>query len=428
VLDGATELGVVATDTQHRITVFSSGAERMLGRTSAEVLGTTLEAHLHPGQLRERAAALGVPAGPAVLLHGLAERGSATGRWDLVRRDGSAFTAELTRTPMLDDDGAVVGAIAVFTDATTQVAAEQRLADSEEQFRLAFDTNPTGMLVMSLDPGEVGRLVRVNAAFATLTGRRRSELVGGRVRDLLHPDDVAGHVDRLERIARGEPVAADGLEQRFTHPDGSVRWARTSPSVIQPSDGSAPWLLVAVEDVTEAHAAAEELRHAALHDPLTGLPNRALLAERLRAALAAADSPEGVTVVFVDLDGFKPVNDAHGHAAGDLLLREVAVRLREVVREEDTVARLGGDEFALVCPGLLEADAAGLVERLREAVARPVRLDSGAEVRVSASTGTATSSPGDDADRLLDEADHRMYAAKRRLPGARDARSIKVGP
>jgi diguanylate cyclase (GGDEF)-like protein len=183
---------------------------------------------------------------------------------------------------------------------------------------------------------------------------------------------------------------------------------------------------VAVEDVTEAHAAAEELRHAAQHDPLTGLPNRALLAERLRDALAAEESPEGVTVVFVDLDGFKPVNDTHGHAAGDLLLREVAARLREVVREEDTVARLGGDEFALVCPGLLEADATGLVERLRDAVARPVRLASGADVRVSASTGTATSSPGDDAERLLDEADHRMYAAKRRRRSTRGTGSIKV--
>ncbi|MBF5080280.1 PAS domain S-box protein [Quadrisphaera sp. INWT6] len=223
VLDGATELGVVATDTQHRITVFSSGAERMLGRTSAEVVGTTPEAHL-----------------PPELLLGPAEGGSATGRWDLVRRDGSTFTAEVTRTPMLDDDGAVVGTIAVFTDATTQIAAEQRLADSEEQFRLAFETNPTGMLVMSLDPGEVGRLVRVNTAFAAFTGRRRTELLGGRVRDLLHPDDVAGHLDRLGRIARGERVAADGLEQRFTRPDGSVRWARTSPSLIQPSDGSAP--------------------------------------------------------------------------------------------------------------------------------------------------------------------------------------------
>ncbi|WP_309225286.1 GGDEF domain-containing protein [Quadrisphaera sp. INWT6] len=183
---------------------------------------------------------------------------------------------------------------------------------------------------------------------------------------------------------------------------------------------------MAVEDVTEAHAAAEELRRAALHDPLTGLPNRALLAERLRAALAE-DAPDGVTVVFIDLDGFKPVNDTHGHAAGDLLLREVAARLREVVREEDVVARLGGDEFAIVCPGLLEADATGLVERLQAAVARPVRLASGADVRVSASTGTATSSPGDDAERLLDEADHRMYAAKRRRPGARGTGAIKVG-
>jgi diguanylate cyclase (GGDEF)-like protein len=163
--------------------------------------------------------------------------------------------------------------------------------------------------------------------------------------------------------------------------------------------------------VRERDALSERLRHLAYHDALTGLANRALFLDRLRATLSSAATP---TVLMLDLDGFKPVNDQHGHNAGDLLLQTVAVRLTRCVRDAGTVARLGGDEFAILLPSGV-ADPAALVRRIAAAVAQPVRLGTGsAFVTVGVSIGTATAEPGTDLATLLHEADLEMYAQKRR--------------
>ncbi|MBF5080277.1 GGDEF domain-containing protein [Quadrisphaera sp. INWT6] len=152
-----------------------------------------------------------------------------------------------------------------------------------------------------------------------------------------------------------------------------------------------------------------------MHDPLTDLPNRALLGDRLERALTAdVRQRVGVTVIYIDLDGFKPVNDSHGHAAGDLLLKAVAARLSGAVRAGDTVARLGGDEFAVLCPGLGADQVPVVLGRMARALAPPVRLPGGAVVRVGLSTGTATSVGGGDPASLLEEADQAMFANKRR--------------
>jgi diguanylate cyclase (GGDEF)-like protein len=168
--------------------------------------------------------------------------------------------------------------------------------------------------------------------------------------------------------------------------------------------------------VHERDALGERLRHLAYHDALTGLANRTLFLDRLQAALAAGDTP---TVLMLDLDGFKPVNDRHGHHAGDLLLQAVALRLSRCVRDAGTVARLGGDEFAILLR-TGPADVGGLVRRLADAVAEPVRLGPGrsaAVVSVGVSIGTATAGPGMDLTTLLHEADLQMYARKRRKVG-----------
>jgi diguanylate cyclase (GGDEF)-like protein len=179
--------------------------------------------------------------------------------------------------------------------------------------------------------------------------------------------------------------------------------------------------------VQERDALGERLRHLAYHDALTGLANRTLFLDRLRAALASSGTP---TVLMLDLDGFKPVNDRHGHNAGDLLLQTVALRLSRCVRDGGTVARLGGDEFAILLPSPA-ADLPDLVRRLAEAVAKPVPLGPGpsaAVVSVRTSIGTATATPGLVASlgdtstasvlaALLHEADLEMYAAKRRKVG-----------
>ena len=156
----------------------------------------------------------------------------------------------------------------------------------------------------------------------------------------------------------------------------------------------------------------ETVRHQATHDTLTGLPNRALFRERLLAALPSAAAGAHLSVLFCDLDHFKQVNDALGHAAGDELLRQVAARLRAVIRPCDTVGRLSGDEFAIILPALLDpADAHGLATRVEECFAEPFRLE-GREVAVGTSVGVAVHEPGTTAEDLMKQADAAMYRHK----------------
>lgn len=191
----------------------------------------------------------------------------------------------------------------------------------------------------------------------------------------------------------------------------------TGTRVLDPVTGDPLGAVVALLDVTAQRALERRLRVAATHDVLTGLPDRGLLLERLDTALAGAAEP--VAVLFCDLDDFKAVNDVHGHAAADAVLREVAARLSATLREGDTAARLGGDEFALVCPGVLsEAQAAVLVERLTAAVAAPVVVD-GVPHQVGVSVGAVLSRPGSTADSLLTCADAAMYEAKSARRSAR---------
>jgi diguanylate cyclase (GGDEF)-like protein len=173
--------------------------------------------------------------------------------------------------------------------------------------------------------------------------------------------------------------------------------------------------------VDERDALADRLSHLAYHDSLTGLANRALFLERLAEALAARGPGEAPTVIMIDLDDFKPVNDRHGHNAGDTLLRVVAGRLRDCVRDADTVARLGGDEFAILLATPGPARLADLVRRIGATIRQPVRVGADrVEVSVRASVGTATGAvldrtPGDveaELTALLHHADLEMYADK----------------
>jgi diguanylate cyclase (GGDEF)-like protein len=172
----------------------------------------------------------------------------------------------------------------------------------------------------------------------------------------------------------------------------------------------------------------EQLEHMALHDALTGLPNRRLLADRLEDALRPSHRDDTVAVCFVDLDGFKAVNDAHGHDAGDRLLAVLAHRLQAMIGNSDTAARVGGDEFVIVC-GQLEgaAPAAALADQVREAIAEPCAID-GREVRVAASIGVALGRSGDDAAALLADADAAMYLAKKRGGSCHELHTASTPP
>jgi diguanylate cyclase (GGDEF)-like protein/PAS domain S-box-containing protein len=267
-----------------------------------------------------------------------------------------------------------------------------------------------------------------------ITGYPPADFIDSRVRtyeSVIHPDDRASVEHAVvSAVERGEQFRVD---YRVLHRDGGIRWVHEQGRGAPDDAGEVSLLDGAIFDITERKELEDELSHLAFHDALTGLPNRALLAEHLDLALARARrNGTHVAVLFVDLDDFKLINDDFGHAAGDDLLREVADRLGHVVRQTDTVARQGGDEFLVLAPDIAPAgdahaaadQAVELAERIRQALASPVRVSDG-DVYVSASVGIATfPTDAETGGDLLKRADTAMYRAK---DSGRDGHAV-AGP
>lgn len=291
-----------------------------------------------------------------------------------------------------------------------QGAAE--LERSEKRFRLAFDHAPIGIALLSLDPESPGRVLRANAAFYTLLGRAPAEVDSGTILDFTVPEDRTAAQRRLARTMSGE-VTEYGDSRRFRHADGHTVWTTMTSAVVSDDDGMPLYLVAQFEDITGRREAEELLTRQAMHDGLTGLPNRILLMDRIGQALVQARRRgTHVAVFFVDVDGFKTINDTRGHAAGDLLLIEVGWRLRALGRKEDTVARLAGDEFVVLCEDLPhQAAAEDMARRLLRGLEKPYEIDRDV-FRSSASLGIALSDRDSTPDELLQDADIAMYRAK----------------
>ncbi len=259
-----------------------------------------------------------------------------------------------------------------------------------------------------------GRIVRTNASFQRESGLDVDELQGAAAGSLFEPSGARGNTD----FATAWRTALDqgAWEGELTLVG---RGGRRVPVLLSLTSLTMEWgerrVVGLFSDISGIHAREQLMWHKAHHDPLTGAANRVLFLERLTRAIAEAERhDELVAVLFVDLDGFKPVNDDYGHEAGDHVLRTVVNRLDEATRETDTVARLGGDEMAvlLIRPKTVE-DVEGVVEKLREAIARPIDWN-GRSIRMSASIGMALHPrDGSDAEELLRVADEAMYREKR---------------
>lgn len=254
-----------------------------------------------------------------------------------------------------------------------------------------------------------GRFLFVSASFQRIFGYAPDEALGLCTFDLVHPDDRAATVDAANQVMAGE--LQRHFRNRYIHKDGhtvDIQW-------------SARWLAdygvrIAIgREVTELRRAEQALEYLADHDPLTDLPNRHRLQRELRYAIAhAAKTGDGLSVLYVDLDGFKAINDRSGHEAGDRLLREIAQRLQQGLRQDDRVARVGGDEFVVLLPGCRDAVAARVIaEGLRARLSPPYMLADGL-FRLDASFGIACyPADGSDAASLLAHADRAMYVIKR---------------
>ncbi len=316
---------------------------------------------------------------------------------------------EVTRLPNRDDAGVVGGLTIVAVDITERVEGEDAIAAGHARSRALFHHAGVGQFIATLD----GKFLEVNPAFCELLGYPSAELLDMSSGDMLHTDDVEHVMEHFARLAAGETDFAD-VDMRLVHRNGDVLHVAMSISLVRDAQSRPDYLTALVQDVTDRRRAQAELNRLALHDSVTGLANRTLMIDRILLALQRQRRQgRAVAVLFLDLDGFKTVNDSLGHRAGDRLLRMVGERIGGAVRGGDTVARFGGDEFAVLCEGLVATqEAVDVAARISAALAPPFELD-GSQVFVTASIGIALT-PANDAESLLQNADAAMYRAKER--------------
>jgi diguanylate cyclase (GGDEF)-like protein/PAS domain S-box-containing protein len=338
------------------------------------------------------------------------------------------MVSEAMRLPVAAALGTVVVAVVVrqtllLIDRERVIAREQRLSDelvvAEAQYRSVVERVPG--VVYVADAGENGRWHFVSSKIHELLGYTAEEWTADPMMWMsrMHPGDR----DRMvlaEAQDRDRAAEYGRWEYRLIARDGRVVWVIDDEAVIsRDADGRPSMVQGILVDISDRKRLEDQLRHQALHDPLTGLPNRVLFADRLSHALVRRGDPSvGMAVMFVDLDDFKDINDTLGHAAGDELLRLVGARLTSVTRAEDSVGRLGGDEFAFLLEEASATQAEAAAQRILRALGQPFELGT-STVALTASIGIAVrdrlahdGDPSDVAEELLRDADTAMYAAK----------------
>lgn len=292
--------------------------------------------------------------------------------------------------------------ISIVRDITNRNHDDDFLRHSSAMFR----TTPEAIVVTN----EHGRIVTVNAAFSRITGFSEQEAIGADPDVLLR---VERSSDRfMEKLTSSNSDDWQG-EVFYRRRDDELFPAWQSLSVTRDADGRVTHVINAFSDVSKLHRVTDRLEHMAHHDPLTGLPNRLLINDRIEHAIAQAQRDcERCVLLFLDLDGFKAVNDTLGHAAGDELLKTVAVRLTRVLRQSDTIGRLGGDEFIIVTGDSKPEYAADIAQKILDVLNKPLAIG-GTEVSISGSIGIAIyPDDGNDTQQLMEAADMAMYAVK----------------
>lgn len=400
--------GILVSDARQPglpIRYVNAAFERLVGRARRDLVGQLPDVlageATEPEARRELARAL---------REGAAHQTTISAR----RSDGTTFRADVRLTPVRDAAGALVEWVAVFDDVTTgrEARFETALADERHRAQRYLDIAGAAIVVLDAD----ARVSLLNRAGHELLGREAGALIGRDWFEAVVPLDEreAARAAHRRALAGAEPEIH---EHAVLTADGERRVIAWQHTAMRDADGRVTATTSSGVDLTERRAAEEQIAFLAYHDPLTGLPNRALLQEHLGLALARARrQSDAVALLYLDLDGFKLVNDSLGHPAGDELLCQVTMRLQERQRGMDLLARQGGDEFLLLLADIdretAEATARHVADELLRALTDPFTI-SGAEFHIGASIGVSLF-PRDaaDADELLRHADAAMYEAK----------------
>jgi diguanylate cyclase (GGDEF)-like protein/PAS domain S-box-containing protein len=397
VIDHASD-GIIAFDSPGRISTYNPGAEKLFGYSKEEAFDLHLS-DLLPGWETAKAQELS-SSSPDVATE-------CVGR----SKDGTSFPAELTISRIQQLSGPDVYS-AIIRDITARKLTEEKLRESEERYALASRGANDGLWDWNLKTDEV------------YFSSRWKEIIGADEGDVgsspeewfsrVHPKDLDALRKTLDDHLEGRTSFFES-EHRVQHAAGGYRWVLSRAVAVRDEQGAASRLAGSQTDVTNRKNAEKQLRHDALHDQLTGLPNRTYFMAQLESARASAakHAPALFGLLFLDVDRFKVINDSLGHMIGDQLLVAIAGRLKACVRPGDSICRLGGDEFAVLVEKIDDVHAAThLAERIQEKLQDPLRI-SGHEVFAAVSIGIALSSDGRrSAEEMLRDADIAMYRAK----------------
>ncbi len=342
-------------------------------------------------------------------------------QYRMVAVDGRVIWVHDRATLVRHADGAPRYWQGIMFDVTQAKLNEASLRERDARVRALAERVPA--VIYTREPGPDGHWLYVSPHVEALLGYTADEWLaeGGRWLAQLHADDRewVTEAERRPGPAGDEEADRRTIEYRLLTRDGRVRWVRDDATLVRDAAGEPAFRTGVLLDITRQRELEEELVHRATHDSLTGLANRILFTDRVEQAVRRVRDPAGaVAVLFLDLDDFKVINDARGHAAGDEVLQAVGGRLRSAIRPGDSAARLGGDEFAILLEEVADPDVAmAVADRVCAAIAEPIQLGS-APVRLSASVGVAWEPVrSSNATDLVRDADVAMYVAKRRGKG-----------
>jgi len=394
-LTSHTPVGVFVSDSSGSCVFVNDRWCELTGLSFDEALGDGWAVALHPDD-KER---VEIEWGAAA-----AEQRDSVVTYRFRRPDDSEVWIEGFASAFHDSRGRLQGWVGACVDVTAHRLAAEQLTRERELFRVAFEGAPIGMALVDLD----GHVIRANAALGKLLGYPEREWTSITIENITYPEDLELDLNLLEQLTRGE-IPSYRIEKRYVRKDGSILWAALSVALIRDAAGTPVHYVAHVEDIRERKLAEEELRARAERDPLTGLLNRAAFqGELVHCQKRLAREP--FSLLLLDLDHFKQVNDTLGHQAGDDALLAVAAALRRRLRSNDVVARLGGDEFAVLAQ---THDGARLADDLIEAVKACSVNAGGVYRRLSASVGIVAVTAEVEPATLLAAADRALYQAKR---------------
>ncbi|HZR45123.1 MAG TPA: PAS domain S-box protein, partial [Candidatus Manganitrophaceae bacterium] len=399
--ENITEVFWMTDPSKHQLLYLSPGYEKIWGRTCQSVYehpAAWMEA-IHPED-RERVIQS-------------ATTNQVSGAYDeeyrIVRPDGSIRWIRDRAFPVKGPSGEVDRVTGIAEDITERKRTEEELKTSEERFRRYFELGLIGMAITSPTKG----CLEVNDRICEILGYERDELLQKSWAELTHPDDLAADVANFNRVLAGE-IDGYSMEKRFIRKDGQVVHTTISVKCVRRPDGSIDYFLALIQDITERKWAEQMVQRMAFYDPLTDLPNRNTLTDHLSKSIQVADAAHHpMALILLDLDHFKEINDTLGHRHGDRLLKEVGIRLKNVLFSPDIVARLAGDEFAVLLPRLAKKENIDLViQKIETALQAPFVIE-GLPIVLESSIGIALyPEHGSDPDILLQRADVAMHAAK----------------